>query len=246
VQEETKREDGQAVAYAAKKGQPSKGFAQKRGNFEHKQKGSGSGSSNGVRCYWCGNAGHMVGECPVLRDIVCNMCGKSGHMRVTCYQEHGPPERPPWKGKGNFGGSSGNTGQSGGVAYTAYAEDPWASMWILNSGSTQHLTGDRSKFREMETLTTEKQILFRNKQYLTAEGVEKVELRCATPEGERVVTLEEVFYVPGAAANLLSVKRAVDWGAEVVMSRGMCYIKDKGEVCWNELETFQLNCERCK
>jgi hypothetical protein len=43
VQGETEREDGHAVAYAAKKGQPSKGFAQKRGNFEHKQKGSGSG-----------------------------------------------------------------------------------------------------------------------------------------------------------------------------------------------------------
>jgi hypothetical protein len=60
--------------------------------------------------------------------------------------------------------------------------------------------------------------------------VRKVELRCATPEGERVATLEEVFYVPGAAANLFSVKRATDRGAEVVMSRGMCYIKDKGEV----------------
>jgi hypothetical protein len=163
VQGETEREDGQAVAYAAKKGQPSKGFAQKRGNFEHKQKGSGSGSSNGVRCYRCGNAGHMVGECPVSRDIVCNTCGKSGHMRATCYQEHGPPKRPPWKGKGKFGGSSGNTGQSGGVAYTAYAEDPLANIWVLDLGSTQHLTEDRSKFWEMETLTTEKQIQFGNK-----------------------------------------------------------------------------------
>jgi hypothetical protein len=62
----------------------------------------------------------------------------------------------------------------------------------------------------METLTTEKQIQFGNKQYLIAEGVGKVELRCATPEGERVVTLEEGFYVPGAAANLFSVKRATD------------------------------------
>jgi hypothetical protein len=118
---------------------------------------------------------------------------------------------------------------SGGVAYTAYAEEPLASKWVLDSGSTQHLTGDRSKFREMETLTTEKQF-GNNKQYLTAEGVEKVKLRCATPKGEQVVTLEEVFYVPGAAANLFSVKRATDRGAEVVMSRGMCYIKDKGEV----------------
>jgi hypothetical protein len=51
VQGETKREDGQAVAYAAKKGQPIRGFAQKRGNFDQKQKGLVSGSSNGVKCY---------------------------------------------------------------------------------------------------------------------------------------------------------------------------------------------------
>jgi hypothetical protein len=78
----------------------------------------------------------MVEECPVSRDIVCNTCGKSGHMRATCYQEHGPSKRPPWKGKGKLGGSSGNTGQSGGMTYMSYAEDPLASMWVLNSGST--------------------------------------------------------------------------------------------------------------
>jgi hypothetical protein len=36
--------------------------------------------------------------------------------------------------------------------------------------------------------------------------------------------------VPGAAANLFSMKLATNRGAEVVMSWGMCYIKDKGEV----------------
>jgi hypothetical protein len=41
------------------------------------------------------------------------------------------------------------------------------------------------------------------------------------------VTLEEVFYVPGAATNLFSMKRATDWGAEVVMSREMALSRTK-------------------
>ena len=50
-----------------------------------------------------------------------------------------------------------------------------------------------------------KEIEFGNKQSLAAEGVGEVELSCVTPDGEQLVTLKEVYYVPGVAANLFSV-----------------------------------------
>ena len=39
-----------------------------------------------IRCYSCGETGHMQRECP--RDIVCYACGKSGHMLSQCPTHH--------------------------------------------------------------------------------------------------------------------------------------------------------------
>jgi hypothetical protein len=60
--------------------------------------------------------------------------------------------------------------------------------------------------------------------------VGEVELRCVTPDGEQLVTLKEVFYIPGVAANLFSVRRATEKGAEVFMTKARCYVKYEGDV----------------
>jgi hypothetical protein len=44
-------------------------------------------------------------------------------------------------------------------------------------------------------------IEFGNKQSLAVEGVGKVELRCVTPDSEQVVTLKEMYYIPGVAVD---------------------------------------------
>jgi hypothetical protein len=65
---------------------------------------------------------------------------------------------------------------------------------------------------------------------LAAEGVGEVELRCVTPDGEQVVTLKEVYYIPEIAVNLFSVRRATEKGAEVYLSKERCYVKYEGTV----------------
>jgi hypothetical protein len=75
-----------------------------------------------------------------------------------------------------------------------------------------------------------KEIEFDNQQFLAAEGVGEVELQCVTPDEEQVVTLKEVFYIPGVAVNLFSVRRATEKGAKVYFSKERCYVKYEGEV----------------
>jgi hypothetical protein len=90
--------------------------------------------------------------------------------------------------------------------------------------------GVKGKFKTLEAVRSRKEIEFGNKQSLAAEGVGEVELRCVTPDGEQVVTLKEVYYIPGVAVNLFSVRRATEKGAEVYLSKEWCYVKYEGEV----------------
>jgi hypothetical protein len=54
----------------------------------------------------------------------------------------------------------------------------------LNSGCTQHLTGDKGKFKTLKAVGRRKEIEFGNKQSLASEGVGEVELWCVTPDGD--------------------------------------------------------------
>jgi hypothetical protein len=113
----------------------------------------------------------------------------------VCWKKHGKPTEAKFEGKGKPGG-----GEKG-VAFTAQKEIE-DGAWILNLGCTQHLTGDKGKFNTLDAVGSRKVMKFGNKQSLAAEGVGEVELRCVTPDGEQVVTLKKVYYIPGVAVSL--------------------------------------------
>ena len=63
-----------------------------------------------------------------------------------------------------------------------------------------------------------------------AEGSGTVKLLCETSTGESLVTLQNVMYVPGMAANLVSVSRATAAGAKAVFVGECCQLEVDGEV----------------
>ena len=104
--------------------------------------------------------------------------------------------------------------------------------WVLDSGSTEHLSGDRSLFKTYEPLGgAGETITFGNQGELWAEGVGTVELRCELPTGVRVITLNKVMFIPGIAANLFSVKKATKAGAEFRFTDDLCEAQH-GETRW--------------
>jgi hypothetical protein len=183
---------------------------------------SGGGSGSSVSCYRCGGA-HKLTECKVSKEIEYRSRGKTGHMHAVCWKKHGKPTGAKFGGKGK------PKGGEKGVAFTAH-EETRDEAWILDLGCTQHLTGDKGMFKTLEAVRSRKEIEFGNKQSLATEGVGEVELRCVTPDGEQVVTLKEVYYIPGVAVNLFSVRRATEKGAEVYLSKERCYVKYEGKV----------------
>jgi hypothetical protein len=145
-----------------------KGFAYKKG----RSGSSGGGSESSVSCYWCGRA-HKLTECKVSKKIECRNCQKTGHIQVVCWKKHGKPTGAKFGGKGKPG-----NGEKG-VAFTAH-EEVGEGAWILDLGCTQHPTGDKGKFKTLEAVGSRIETEFGNKQFLAAEGVGEVELRCVT------------------------------------------------------------------
>jgi hypothetical protein len=111
------------------------------------------------------------------------------------------------------------------VAFTAWQNETQLEAWIVDSGSTQHITADRSQFTSYRKLVTSEKIKGIGRQPLRAVGVGEVQLECKTPEGPCVVTLREVRHVPEAKANLFALRRATDAGAKIVLEgAGCCFL----------------------
>jgi hypothetical protein len=91
--------------------------------------------------------------------------------------------------------------------------------WVVDSGSTQHITPDRRQFVSYNELAQPETIEGIGGEPLVAVGIGEVELECKTGDGVSKVTLKEVRHVPEAKANLFALKRATDAGARVVIER---------------------------
>ena len=87
-----------------------------------------------------------------------------------------------------------------------------AGGWVLDSGTSQHITNDASTMSGMRALDAATHIAFANGERAEARGIGCVELRGLTGAAFDYITLEDVLYVPEAAVNLLSIPLAVRRG----------------------------------
>ena len=209
LEEVEKEEVSTAVAYkAGKRGfsgksQERKGSSEPRGDAHEVKKD--------LKCFKCLKTGHVAADC--RGRITCHNCGTPGHVARECH-------KPKKEGEG----------EQRGVAFSATRGEA-NEKWVLDSGSTEHLTGDKSLFTTYEPLGGAGELItFGNKGELWAEGVGTVELRCELPSGEQVVTLKNVLYIPGVAANLFSIKKATKAGAEFHFTDKMCKVTLREEM----------------
>ena len=197
-----------AVAYAA--GNKGRNVKSQERKGSSGPRGEGHGVKKDLRCFKCLKTGHVAKEC--RGKITCLNCGTPGHRASDC--------RKPKTERVN--------GAEKPLAFNATTGTTMEG-WVLDSGSTEHLSGDRSLFKTYEPLGgAGETITFGNQGELWAEGVGTVELRCELPTGVRVITLNKVMYIPGIAANLFSVKKATKTGAEFRFTDDLCeaYVGD--------------------
>ena len=219
-------EKEKAVAFAAGKGRQ-KSFG---GKGASKGRSAGRGDSSSRKCYNCGEIGHTVRDC--TKEVRCHNCMEHGHVMKDC---RSPPKCLKCGRSGHLAKecrSGGNSSQKHkGVAYAVVVEGKGADEWLLDSGSSHHLTGKRGLFKTFRPVSkVSGRITYGNGGVLHAEGEGTVELKCKVPGGEQLVILQNVKYVPGMPVNLFSVSKAEATGAEVVFRGGRSQVVTDGEV----------------
>lgn len=110
--------------------------------------------------------------------------------------------------------------------------------WIIDSGCSHHMTGDRSKFLSLKEFDG-RVVRFGNDSPYMVKGKGTISLNGKS-------SVDDVYWVEGLKNNLLSVAQLNDKGCPLEFKNGMCKIYDnKGELIVTKKKTkgnlFHLN-----
>jgi len=206
-------------------------------------------SKREIHCYNCGKKGHKSGECH--GKVKCFNCQKTGHISSDCRevkrQQSTRGRRQQGRHQGSYemkrseNGHKEETSMKTKDEAVMYTQDQkygnetkgdWQiknTMWLLDSGSTSHMTCDTSIFSRLKDERREISLADKDGKKLESRGTGEVVIEQVKTE-ERV-RLKNVLCVPDLNSNLMSVAKITDHGYNVTFIKyGAEIYKENGEV----------------
>lgn len=101
-----------------------------------------------------------------------------------------------------------------------------SNMWYLDNGASNHMTGQKCKFVELDEGITG-QVKFGDGSIVHIKGKGSIMLRCKNGE-ERI--LREVYYIPSLCNNIISLGQLSEEGNKVILSGEHLWVYDKERV----------------
>ncbi|XP_074373711.1 uncharacterized protein LOC141714067 [Apium graveolens] len=103
-------------------------------------------------------------------------------------------------------------------------EEKWESdVWYLDNGASNHMSGQRSKFYELDETITSK-VKFGDGSTVEIKGRGSISLNCKNGE-ERL--LREVYFIPSLCSNIISLGQLSEEGNKVILHGEYLKVYDK-------------------
>ena len=172
-------------------------------------------------CNGCGKVGHKKADCWKEKNKnrnndggrenndskedkrTCYRCQKKGHIARDC------PEKSQETGMfvGTAMTRAEDEAERENLCFETSTKDK-SEMWLVDSGSTVHVTNDNSMIRNMKP--SDEVIVVGNGKEMKARGAGELWLR--HKETGAILTLRNVLYVPGFKKNIISVATLMRFG----------------------------------
>lgn len=98
-----------------------------------------------------------------------------------------------------------------------------SNVWYLDNGASNHMTGVRSKFNELDKTVTGR-VKFGDGSAVKIEGKGSIIFKCKNGE-QRVI--RDVYFIPTLCSNILSLGQLAEEGNKVVMNNNFLWIFEK-------------------
>ncbi|KAL8109944.1 hypothetical protein AgCh_025879 [Apium graveolens] len=152
---------------------------------------------------------------------ICNRCGKKGHLEKYCRVQNGQ--------KSYHGGNKQKTayyGQNGRTKTMCLTARVKSTQWILDSGCTRHMSGDKAQFTSLQ---------MKRGGRVTIGDIKTLQILGKGKIGNKYISIDKVQYVKGLEYNLLSISQLYDDGYKVDFGIEKCIITiDTDPYVWHK------------
>lgn len=171
------------------------------------------------------------------RIKVCYFCKHEGHFKHDC------PKYKSWLAKKNSKGvnNAANLAECSSqddIQYLFSTSEINYGEWIIDSGATCHISGQKDLFEELDENFKEK-VFVANGQQVSAQGKGVLTVQLLNKFGKCItVKISDVLYIPEVKGNLISVRRLTQLGFNVYFDKDFCEItKDQKQVAIGDLKS---------
>ena len=156
----------------------------------------------------------------------CWYCGKRGHLKAECQKKKRDEQRGHSWARWSPSGPNPSMGDSGhrNVAAMGATVVNWDMDWVLDSGASNHITGNKDLLSNVRAADRNITVCFANGTIGEAQAMGDALL-----ETDRAtIVLKGVLYIPTAAANLFSITTATGRGTKFNFGPTCCSIRQHG------------------
>ncbi|GKB48852.1 retrovirus-related pol polyprotein from transposon TNT 1-94, partial [Tanacetum coccineum] len=160
-------------------------------------KSHSSGKKFSLKCYNCHKKGHLARDCQSKKVV------ESNNVTSKCEDE--------WDFEASF---AADEEEFAFATITSDKKIDYENDWIVDSGCSNHMTGDKEKLKDVSKYTGSRVVMTENNSKLPIAHVGNTIVSPLCNDTD--VSLKDVFHVPGMKKNLMSVAQLTSPGQYVL------------------------------